>query len=257
MNDAPNPPPGTTAALVLADGSVFWGKGIGAAGQAVGELCFNTSMTGYQEILTDPSYAGRSSPSLFRISAMSAPTMRMSRRSQAPAATADGSTVSSTATTDATPLPPTVSAPTTALCALTRIGGVSISSATDTKDECSAACQAVMPDHPNLSCIWGETDVTPVGGCAIADSDGTPLVTDKEARGHCLQTCNTQATDNPNLVCTWNTTDITPTGNCVVMGFVNRQLANDTETRGTCNDTCNGAAQDGVTSCTWGGVSIR
>jgi len=59
MNDAPNPPPGTTAALVLADGTVFWGKGVGAAGQAVGELCFNTSMTGYQEILTDPSYAGQ------------------------------------------------------------------------------------------------------------------------------------------------------------------------------------------------------
>src|SRR6201992_1589176 len=59
MNDAPNPPPGTTAALVLADGTVFWGKGVGAAGHAVGELCFNTSMTGYQEILTDPSYAGQ------------------------------------------------------------------------------------------------------------------------------------------------------------------------------------------------------
>src|ERR1700729_732197 len=59
MNDAPNPPPGTTAALVLADGSVFWGKGVGAAGQAIGELCFNTSMTGYQEIMTDPSYAGQ------------------------------------------------------------------------------------------------------------------------------------------------------------------------------------------------------
>src|SRR6201992_2691740 len=59
MNDAPNPPPGTTAALVLADGTVFWGKGVGAAGHAVGELCFNTSMTGYQEIMTDPSYAGQ------------------------------------------------------------------------------------------------------------------------------------------------------------------------------------------------------
>src|SRR6266702_7679066 len=59
MNDAPNPPPGTTAALVLADGTVFWGKGVGAAGQARGELCFNTAMTGYQEILTDPSYAGQ------------------------------------------------------------------------------------------------------------------------------------------------------------------------------------------------------
>ncbi len=48
-----------TAALVLADGTVFWGKGIGAARSAVGEVCFNTSMTGYQEIITDPSYAGQ------------------------------------------------------------------------------------------------------------------------------------------------------------------------------------------------------
>ncbi len=48
-----------TAALVLFDGTVFWGKGLGAAGEAVGEVCFNTSMTGYQEILTDPSYAGQ------------------------------------------------------------------------------------------------------------------------------------------------------------------------------------------------------
>jgi carbamoyl-phosphate synthase small subunit len=48
-----------TAALVLADGTVFWGKGIGAARTAVGEVCFNTSMTGYQEIITDPSYAGQ------------------------------------------------------------------------------------------------------------------------------------------------------------------------------------------------------
>ena len=59
MSDAQNPPPGATAALVLADGTVFWGMGIGAAGSAVGELCFNTSITGYQEILTDPSYAGQ------------------------------------------------------------------------------------------------------------------------------------------------------------------------------------------------------
>jgi carbamoyl-phosphate synthase small subunit len=44
---------------VLADGTVFWGWGVGAAGSAVGEVCFNTSMTGYQEILTDPSYAGQ------------------------------------------------------------------------------------------------------------------------------------------------------------------------------------------------------
>ena len=52
-------PPGATAALVLADGTVFWGRGLGAVGEAVGEVCFNTAMTGYQEILTDPSYAGQ------------------------------------------------------------------------------------------------------------------------------------------------------------------------------------------------------
>jgi len=52
-------PEGSTAALILADGSVFWGRGIGATGNAVGEICFNTSITGYQEILTDPSYAGQ------------------------------------------------------------------------------------------------------------------------------------------------------------------------------------------------------
>jgi carbamoyl-phosphate synthase small subunit len=62
MNAAPIPalrPAGATAVLVLADGSVFWGAGIGAEGSRVGEVCFNTSMTGYQEILTDPSYAGQ------------------------------------------------------------------------------------------------------------------------------------------------------------------------------------------------------
>jgi carbamoyl-phosphate synthase small subunit len=48
-----------TAVLVLADGSVFRGCGIGADGQTVGEVVFNTAMTGYQEILTDPSYAGQ------------------------------------------------------------------------------------------------------------------------------------------------------------------------------------------------------
>ncbi len=52
-------PDWATAALVLANGEIFWGQGIGAATQAVGEVCFNTSMTGYQEILTDPSYAGQ------------------------------------------------------------------------------------------------------------------------------------------------------------------------------------------------------
>lgn len=45
------------AVLVLADGSVFQGQAVGATGQAVGEVVFNTSMTGYQEVLTDPSYA--------------------------------------------------------------------------------------------------------------------------------------------------------------------------------------------------------
>ena len=43
----------------MADGSVIWGKGFGAVGDAVGEVCFNTSMTGYQEVMTDPSYAAQ------------------------------------------------------------------------------------------------------------------------------------------------------------------------------------------------------
>lgn len=47
------------ACLALADGTVFHGRGFGATGTVVGELCFNTAMTGYQEILTDPSYAGQ------------------------------------------------------------------------------------------------------------------------------------------------------------------------------------------------------
>lgn len=55
----PQKPKSATGVIVLADGSVFWGKGIGAEGKAVGEICFNTAMTGYQEILTDPSYAGQ------------------------------------------------------------------------------------------------------------------------------------------------------------------------------------------------------
>jgi len=46
-----------TGAIALEDGSIFWGEGHGATGIAAGELCFNTAMTGYQEILTDPSYA--------------------------------------------------------------------------------------------------------------------------------------------------------------------------------------------------------
>ncbi|MBV1868791.1 MAG: glutamine-hydrolyzing carbamoyl-phosphate synthase small subunit [Marinosulfonomonas sp.] len=48
-----------TACLALADGSIFYGKGFGATGTTQAELCFNTSMTGYQEIMTDPSYAGQ------------------------------------------------------------------------------------------------------------------------------------------------------------------------------------------------------
>ncbi|MDE2357746.1 MAG: carbamoyl phosphate synthase small subunit, partial [Alphaproteobacteria bacterium] len=49
-------PAGATGLLALADGSVFAGRGAGRVGEAVGEVCFNTAMTGYQEILTDPSY---------------------------------------------------------------------------------------------------------------------------------------------------------------------------------------------------------
>ena len=52
-------PKGATGVLVLADGTVVWGRGFGASGEAVGEVCFNTAMTGYQEVMTDPSYAGQ------------------------------------------------------------------------------------------------------------------------------------------------------------------------------------------------------
>jgi carbamoyl-phosphate synthase small subunit len=52
-------PQGATACLALADGTLFYGKGFGATGQTRAELCFNTAMTGYQEIMTDPSYAGQ------------------------------------------------------------------------------------------------------------------------------------------------------------------------------------------------------
>ena len=57
--DAPSRITGASAVLVLDDGSVLWGHGVGSTGSAVGEVCFNTSMTGYQEIVTDPSYAGQ------------------------------------------------------------------------------------------------------------------------------------------------------------------------------------------------------
>ncbi|MBP7000297.1 glutamine-hydrolyzing carbamoyl-phosphate synthase small subunit [Amaricoccus sp.] len=56
---APDGALGATACIVLADGQVFYGRGFGAEGAAVAELCFNTAMTGYQEIMTDPSYAGQ------------------------------------------------------------------------------------------------------------------------------------------------------------------------------------------------------
>jgi carbamoyl-phosphate synthase small subunit len=61
MTDAHNPaaPEGATGILVLADGTIIWGRGFGATGSAVGEVCFNTAMTGYQEVMTDPSYAGQ------------------------------------------------------------------------------------------------------------------------------------------------------------------------------------------------------
>ncbi|WP_176595546.1 MULTISPECIES: glutamine-hydrolyzing carbamoyl-phosphate synthase small subunit [Sphingobium] len=52
-------PKGATGVLVFADGSAVFGRGFGASGDAVGELCFNTAMTGYQEVMTDPSYAGQ------------------------------------------------------------------------------------------------------------------------------------------------------------------------------------------------------
>ena len=52
-------PEGATGVLVLADGTLIWGRGFGAEGEAVGEVVFNTAMTGYQEVMTDPSYAAQ------------------------------------------------------------------------------------------------------------------------------------------------------------------------------------------------------
>jgi carbamoyl-phosphate synthase small subunit len=52
-------PSGASGVLVLASGEVIWGRGFGAEGAAVGEVCFHTAMTGYQEIMTDPSFAGQ------------------------------------------------------------------------------------------------------------------------------------------------------------------------------------------------------
>ena len=58
LSRAPQPQ-GATGVIVLADGHVAWGRGFGAEGANVGEVCFNTAMTGYQEVMTDPSYAGQ------------------------------------------------------------------------------------------------------------------------------------------------------------------------------------------------------
>jgi carbamoyl-phosphate synthase small subunit len=59
MPDAAIAPALSRGAVMLADGTLFEGVGFGAVGSAVGEVCFNTAMTGYQEILSDPSYAGQ------------------------------------------------------------------------------------------------------------------------------------------------------------------------------------------------------
>ena len=59
LNNYIPPHENITAVLVLEDGTIFWGYGLGKIASTVGEVCFNTSMTGYQEILTDPSYAGQ------------------------------------------------------------------------------------------------------------------------------------------------------------------------------------------------------
>jgi carbamoyl-phosphate synthase small subunit len=58
-NDKPWPIKKPTAVLVLADGTVIYGQGLGASGEVEAEVCFNTALTGYQEILTDPSYLGQ------------------------------------------------------------------------------------------------------------------------------------------------------------------------------------------------------
>ncbi|WBY15676.1 glutamine-hydrolyzing carbamoyl-phosphate synthase small subunit [Erythrobacteraceae bacterium WH01K] len=55
----PAQPKGATGLLLLADGTALWGHGFGHIGSAVGEVCFNTAMTGYQEVMTDPSYAAQ------------------------------------------------------------------------------------------------------------------------------------------------------------------------------------------------------
>ena len=56
---SPAPSQGATGVIGPRRRRVVWGRGFGAEGQAVGEVCFNTAMTGYQEVMTDPSYAGQ------------------------------------------------------------------------------------------------------------------------------------------------------------------------------------------------------
>ena len=68
-----------TACLALADGTLFYGTGFGATGETTAELCFNTAMTGYQEIMTDPSYAGQIVTFTFPISATRASRLRMTK----------------------------------------------------------------------------------------------------------------------------------------------------------------------------------
>ena len=69
-----------SALLALEDGSVFHGHAVGATGETVGEVVFNTAMTGYQEILTDPSYARQIVTLTYRISVIPVATRRTRNR---------------------------------------------------------------------------------------------------------------------------------------------------------------------------------
>ena len=60
LREAAGKPASTEAVLMLSDGTAFFGRSCGAQGEAFGEICFNTSLEGYLEVLTDPSYAGQS-----------------------------------------------------------------------------------------------------------------------------------------------------------------------------------------------------
>ncbi len=62
LASAPNSSLKATGCVVLADGRVFYGHGFGAVGSAVAELCFNTAMTGYQEVMTDPTIPNKYNP---------------------------------------------------------------------------------------------------------------------------------------------------------------------------------------------------